>query len=884
MGRRAALVLGLSFLAAVRIASADSCALPSFGPPVPLTGLPSNGTIGDFNGDGIPDVVALDFVTGTLKVFLGNGSGGFLPPKVTILPASVSALKQFALVTADFNRDGKLDLAVAANMLSPGYHSGTLVVFLGDGSGAFSAPRLAAGDVFNVAFENLVAADFDGDGILDLVVSTFNEPPPSSHLILFHGDGLGGFIRTGTVLSIPQDCCNSEFVSVTVADLNGDGFPDLLATIEPPLPLGLYVYLGDGHGGFSGATGYYAGYSPNSIAVGDFNGDGIPDVAVAASSRVGNGSVTVFIGKGGGALADGVLYESSPGTRVVNVADVNGDGILDLVTAGTDIWVFPGDGHGKFAKRIPFTTGESAAGLQIADINGDGRPDILTTNPRNSAPYALLNTCSASMASATLFVPALVEARGVGGVRFASALTVVNHGPETAALELSYNGALEGVGGTVTTTVPDGRQIQLSNSSLATLGLPLPASDRGGSLRMRFTGLSSPNDVGGLVRTTTSTPTAGFAMPALPIDAAFFETAYVGWVTQSASDRSNVGLVNVGVSDEGDIVLRVTVFSTDPASPGLSTLPNVRLAPGEWKQINGILPASGLTASRGYVKAERVSGSARFYVYGVVNDQITSDGSFVSPIGASLLAAQQDLIVPVLVENPAFSSELVVTNTSQVARRIRFIYVADAITALGNAATFYETLAPGQQLYVPTFVGSLRDRGLPGVGPPGANFAGALFLRADDDLPGLAGILAGARTATPGDGGRYGLYSTALPDANAASGIAWLYGLVQDAGNRTNLALVNTGAPDAGDDVFAVDLYDASTGSLAATFSVSVAARHWVQINQVLTRYAPGVATAYARVRGTSGLSPFVTYAVINDGPSPGLGTGDGSFIEMRRE
>jgi hypothetical protein len=110
---------------------------------------------------------------------------------------------------------------------------------------------------------------------------------------------------------------------------------------------------------------------------------------------------------------------------------------------------------------------------------------------------------------------------------------------------------------------------------------------------------------------------------------------------------------------------------------------------------------------------------------------------------------------------------------------------------------------------------------------------------------------------------------------------AWIYGLQQNAENRTNLALVNTGETDAGPDIFAIDLYDGATGQNVSTLEgVTLNARAWKQINMILSVYAPGVPQGYAHVRKTAGQNPFLAYAVINDGGQPGQRTGDGAFIQ----
>ena len=162
----------------------------------------------------------------------------------------------------------------------------------------------------------------------------------------------------------------------------------------------------------------------------------------------------------------------------------------------------------------------------------------------------------------------------------------------------------------------------------------------------------------------------------------FTEAIYLCGLRQNRQDRSNVAFQNMGTS--GNITLRTTVYSGDPEAPGSRVMPDVTLAPGGFRQLNGILAAPGFT--QGYVKVERVSGTAPFYAYGVINDQANSDGSFVFPVTASSLAGVRGLTLPVVIEHPNFSTELIVTNFSNSIKSFDIHFVADAIATLDKTA------------------------------------------------------------------------------------------------------------------------------------------------------------------------------------------------------
>jgi hypothetical protein len=123
-------------------------------------------------------------------------------------------------------------------------------------------------------------------------------------------------------------------------------------------------------------------------------------------------------------------------------------------------------------------------------------------------------------------------------------------------------------------------------------------------------------------------------------------------------DRSNVAIQNAGTGEDGDVTLRLTIFSNDSGTVVVQPLPDQTLSPGEFRQFSGILISHGLNFKSGYVKIERISGNAPYYAYGVINDQINSDGSFIPPVPQAEMAGEAALTLPVVVENSAFSTEL----------------------------------------------------------------------------------------------------------------------------------------------------------------------------------------------------------------------------------
>jgi hypothetical protein len=279
--------------------------------------------LADFNHDGKPDlVVAQELVDGahpgSASVFLGNGDGTF--GSQNDYPVEFNP---FGLLAADFNGDGKVDMAVAnaSGQSSGGGHMGTVSILLGNGDGTFG-PQVSydAG----LGPSEIVAGDFDQDGRLDLAVADDN--------------------------------------SSTVA-----------------------ILLGNGDGTFRQHVDYSILGPALSLRTGDFNGDGILDLAFGNASD-GNPSVAVLFGKGDGSFKPAVALATPSRTTSVEVADFNADGRLDIVAAdafGT-LSVFLGKGDGTFQPRVDYINGRGIPGngdtVFAADFNGDGHLDFSVVN------------------------------------------------------------------------------------------------------------------------------------------------------------------------------------------------------------------------------------------------------------------------------------------------------------------------------------------------------------------------------------------------------------------------------------------------------------------------------------------------------------------------
>jgi hypothetical protein len=357
--------------------------------------------VGDFNGDGKPDLaVANSYYSNTIGILVGNSDGTFQPAVSYDSGGGFPA----TIIPVDLNGDGKLDLVVAnQSQCYPCGQNGVISVLLGNGDGTFqqvhtydSGGQGFANSGFGTA--EIAVADVNGDGKADVVV--VNCASKSSAAC---GDGDGAIsvlLGNGDGSFQPAVSQNSGAphigTGIVLADLNGDGKPDLVITNNlclsstdcPGEEVG--ILLGNGDGTFKPTVGYPSGgWSNTGISVADLNGDGKPDLVVAGCGSsdcwVGNGVIGVLLGNGDGTFQLTGTY--STGGRLgdgITIADLNGDGQLDVVVANVidfSVGVLLGNGDGTFQPAITYPSGGNYTySVAVQDVNGDGKPDILVTS------------------------------------------------------------------------------------------------------------------------------------------------------------------------------------------------------------------------------------------------------------------------------------------------------------------------------------------------------------------------------------------------------------------------------------------------------------------------------------------------------------------------
>jgi FG-GAP-like repeat len=267
-----------------------------------------------------------------------------------------------------------------------------LIVAFGNGKGGFDRNlKLNTGQGYAV---RAVVADLNGDGIPDIVGSYQEDGNAPGGIFVILGKGNREF---GNPINFSSGGANP--VGIAVADLNHDGIPDLVVAnnFSDQGYGNVAVLLGRGDGTFDSPVRYHAGVRPWQLALGDFNGDGNLDVAVGSQSK----QVHVLLGNGDGTFRGPIL--SAGGSTVVAAADFNGDGKLDLVTARGAVSVLLGKGDGTFQPPVNFRVPGFPDNLIVADFNHDGKPDVATIETVDGSSFIsiLLNTTPFPAASPT---------------------------------------------------------------------------------------------------------------------------------------------------------------------------------------------------------------------------------------------------------------------------------------------------------------------------------------------------------------------------------------------------------------------------------------------------------------------------------------------------
>ncbi|MEA5576630.1 FG-GAP-like repeat-containing protein [Anabaena sp. UHCC 0451] len=308
----------------------------------------------------------------------------------------------YSVAVGDFNGDSIPDLVVAnAGDLNPA--SKTVTVLIGDGVGGFTASTVPVGSTFNPI--NVFVGDFDGDGDDDIATANFDLPElilnpantsPASDISILLNNGSGSFsAAAGSPFAVPDGLS-----AIALGDFNNDGILDVAAGALDNDDVS--VYLGDQFGplGTFDPTPftYTIGRTTRSLDLGDLNGDGFRDLALV---RSGDPNVYIRFGTGTDLLSGAPIFDPTETSfavgaqpRSVKIVDINGDGDLDLVVANSaddNISVLLGNGDGTFGAATNYDVGNGSRAVAVADLDGNSSPDIVVANELDDTVSVLWN-------------------------------------------------------------------------------------------------------------------------------------------------------------------------------------------------------------------------------------------------------------------------------------------------------------------------------------------------------------------------------------------------------------------------------------------------------------------------------------------------------------
>jgi len=328
--------------------------------------------LADLDNDGDLDAATCSQAMDNIAVLLNNGSGGF--PSYVPAPEGPYNLNPRRVYAADFDNDEDMDL------ITPNSGNGTVTVYINNGSGGFPQGSWITTNVTYNPYDGY-PADVNNDGNIDVVLACALE----DKIVIIYGDGDGTFDPSMDVLSLP-----AGYIPLTsfFGDLDNNGYGDVVAVNYQINKVS--VFLNEGEGVFNQRDDYAVGNGPLDIGVADLDGDGYPDLAIPNYS----GNVTILVNDGSGHYGTPQTLTLGNSPTSIFAANLDDDGDIDLaVTAeGNDaVYIFLNNGDATFSSPTSEAVGDSPRGIFVGDLDNEGSPDLVNANQYSDDISVMLN-------------------------------------------------------------------------------------------------------------------------------------------------------------------------------------------------------------------------------------------------------------------------------------------------------------------------------------------------------------------------------------------------------------------------------------------------------------------------------------------------------------